>query len=402
MHRLYRRLVELGDAVTVACVVTADETESIETMRKEGMAVRAHVRPRSRLRELLAAIIRRPSILRGLAFRSSKELISSVFWVDLAATVRDELASGDHDVVVIESSFAAFWRGQIETDLPVVLVTHEVESIQLMDKGARIGGIGGLGRYINGARVRRSEQRWTPRFDGVVVMSEEEQHQLEGIVGSATMPRSYVVGNGADLDVMDAVGPDPDDQTVLFTGTMAYPPNAVGAQWLAREVWPLVLAESPDAQLAIVGASPSRATRALDALPGVSVHADVPDMRPWFSGASVCTLPMLEGGGTRLKLIDAFAARRAVVSTTNGATGIDCQAGHDLLIADTPEDFARDIVRLLADAELRARLARNGRALAERLYDWDSLGEKLHDALEGAIAARTATPIKVVVSDLHA
>lgn len=402
MHRLYKRMIDLGDEVTVAAVFTADEADSIALLEEEGFRVVPHVRRRGRITELLSAVVRHPKILRGITHRASKELISSVFWADLRPAVQAELDERDYDLVVIESSFAAYWRASLETSLPVVLVTQEIESVQLMAKGARIGGLGGVVRYFNGARVRRSEQRWTPRFEGVVVMSPEEQQQLEGIVGSGKMPMSYVVGNGADLDVMGAAGPDPDEQRVLFTGTMAYPPNAVGAQWLAREVWPLVLADHPGAKLEIVGAAPSRATRALGQLKGVSVHADVPEMPPWFSGASICTLPMLEGGGTRLKLIDAFAARRAVVSTTNGATGIACQPGRDLLIADSAKDFARAITRLLDDRQLRDRLGRSGRALAEQRYDWNELGLTLHDALQDVVARSTATPIKAVVSDVHA
>ncbi|MFT4049397.1 MAG: glycosyltransferase family 4 protein [Solirubrobacterales bacterium] len=402
MHRLYRRLLERGDEVTVAAVFTADEAGGVEALREEGFAVEPYVRPRGRGREILRALIRRPGLLR-LAWRMpAKELISAVFWVDLAPLVHALLNDRAFDVVVIESSFAAWWRADFETDLPVVLVTHEVESVQQMAKATRVGGPAGLARYVNGARIRRSEARWTPEFDGVVVMSESERLILEQVVGKARLPQTFVVGNGADLSAMESVDSDPGAARVLFTGTMAYPPNAVGAQWLAREVWPSVLAARPDAVLEIVGAAPSRATLALGDLTGISVHADVPDMREWFSRASVCTLPMIEGGGTRLKLADAFAARRAVVSTTNGATGIDCSDGREVLIADSAEDFARAIVRLLDDSELRARLAGRGRTLAERLYDWDVLGDQLAGALQSVIAAQSAAPLEVVRSAKHA
>lgn len=402
MHRLYRRLIELGDSVTVASVFTEAEARAIEQLEAEGFRVSAHVRPRSRIRELAGALLRRPSLLRGLARRSFKSLIASVFWVDLAPIVQGEIERGEYDVVVIEGSFAAGWRDQIETGLPVVLVTHEVESVQLMAKGARIGGPAGLLRYVDGARVRREEQRHTPKFDGVVVMSADEQRRLTEIVGAGTMPKSYIVGNGADLELMAQAAEDPDRFCVLFTGTLAYPPNTTGAQWLARDVWPRVLAAEPRARLEIVGASPPHAIRALDELEAVTVHSDVPEMLSWFSGASVCVLPMLEGGGTRLKLIDAFAARRAVVSTSNGATGIDCRDGRELLIADSAEDFARAVTRLLGDRELRARLGAGGRALAERSYGWDGLGQSLRGALAEIVAARTATPIDGVTSDRYA
>lgn len=402
MHRLYRRLVDLGNEVTVAAVFTETERPFLDHLRGQGFNVVPHIRPSSRLLETWWALLRRPSLLRGLSKLSVKELISSIFWIDLRPLVRDELAKGEYDVVVIESSFAAFWRADIETDLPVVLVSHEIESVHLLAKAARIGGVGGFARYVNASRVRRSEQEWSPQFDGLVVMSEDEIRLLESVVGQGKLPRTYVVGNGSDMAAFSEVKPDPQQLRVLFTGTMAYPPNAVGAQWLAREVWPQVLAEVPDATLEIVGSMPSRATRALDALDSVSVHADVPDIRPWFERASVCTLPMLEGGGTRLKLADAFAASRPVVSTTNGATGIDCRPGRDLLVADSATDFARSIVRLLRDQELRDHLGRNGRGVAERLYDWNRLGEGLERSLQDVIARRETTPIGVVVSSAHA
>lgn len=402
MHRLNRRLIELGHEVTFAAVFTADSKSTIAALHAEGFAVRPHMRPRSRVAEVFSTLARRPGLLRGLRYLSAKELVSSFFWVGLEPLVADELASGQHDVVVIDHSFAAYWIDSLDTQLPIVLVNHEVESVQQMSKAARIGGIGGLARYLNGRRIRRSERRWSPQFDGIILMSEDEDRALEAIVGGGELPRTYVVGNGADIDVLGAVGPDPDEHRVLFTGTMAYPPNAIGAQWLAREVWPHVLEAVPDAELEIVGAQPSRATRALGELSGVSVHADVPDMRPWFEHASVCTLPMIEGGGTRLKLADAFAARRAVVSTTNGATGFVCRAGSDLLIADSAEEFARSIVRLLRDPSLRNRIGANGRAVAVNLYDWNKLGESLATALQDVIASRSATPINVIVSDRYA
>jgi glycosyltransferase involved in cell wall biosynthesis len=402
MHRLYRRLIELGNEVTVVTVFTDDQKRFVPALRRDGFDVIEHIRPRSRLRETCWALARRPALLRDALHRSTKELVSAVFWVDLKPLVRREIARGEFDVVVIESSFAAFWRADIETDLPVVLVTHEVESVHLLAKAARIQGVAGFLRYMNGARVRRSEQEWSTRFDALVVVSRDEERLLQSIVGAGRLSRTYVVGNGADLRPRDQLPADPGELRVLFTGTMAYPPNAVGAEWLARKVWPLVLEEEPRATLSIVGSMPHRSTRALDALPGVSVHADVPDMAPWFAEASVCTLPMLEGGGTRLKLADAFSASRAVVSTTNGATGLDCRHGRELLIADSPDDFAQAIVRLLRDDEQRDRLGRNGRALVERLYDWNNLGVELAECLQDVVARSDTTPIKVVVSDAYA
>lgn len=382
IHRLYRGLLARGHEVTVIAPFTPGEQANIEKLESEGFDLQPQLRPTSRVSEAASALLRRPALLRTMARESTKQSIAAIFWVDLLPQVRSALASGEHDVVVIEQSFAAGWRADLETDLPVVLVTQEVESPHLLAKGARLGGLGGFMRYLNGARTRRAEKYWTPLFDGVIVMSAAEAQTLEQIVGATRLPLVQVVGNGTDIDRFDDLAPDPGERGVLFTGTLAYPPNTVGAAWLAHRVWPLVLRQVPDAKLAIVGACPPRSVRALDSLPGVSLHADVPDMRPWFEAASVCVLPMLEGGGTRLKLLDAFAARRAVVATTNGATGIDCENGRELLVADSPEDFAHAIVRLLADEKLRALLASRGNQLARTKYDWRVLSGDLEFALE--------------------
>lgn len=398
MHRLYSRLIRLGNAVTIVGVFTHDQRATIECLRDEGFEVFPHVRSQRRLGELANAIRRRPALLRGASSLSSKELISSVFWVDLAAQVEKAFDAGGFDAIVIESSFAAFWLDQLNTDIPVVLATHEVESTQLLAKAARIGGLAGLARYADGRRVRRSEQHWTPKFDGLIVVSADEARSIAAIVGENEVPRTYVIGNGADIKPIESIAADPGEQRVLFTGTLDYSPNAVGAQWLAKEVWPHVLRASPRARLQIVGARPSAATRELGQLPAVSVEGDVADIGSWLAAASVCTLPMLEGGGTRLKLLDAFAAQRAVVSTTNGATGIDCRSGRDILVGDTPEEFARAITRLLNDRVLRDHIARRGREIAERSYDWDALGDDFHSALADVVSRRRATPIALAAS----
>jgi glycosyltransferase involved in cell wall biosynthesis len=396
LHRIYRRLIELGDEVTVVTVFTQEQSASIERLRDEGFTIEAHVRPRNRALELVSALMRRPRLLGGLFSRSAKELVASVFWVDLAPTVRRVIAEDDFDVIAIESSFAAFWRDCLASELPVVLVTHEVESVHLLEKARRERGPRATIRRIDARRVERAERRWTPRFDQVIVMSDVEGRLLESIVGPERMPPVSTVGNGADLDLMAAVDDDPGERLVLFTGTMTYPPNVSGVEWLAREVWPYVLAAEPRARLVIAGSSPGRETRELGQLERVAVEADPADMRVWFSRASVCTLPMLEGGGTRLKLIDAFAARRAVVSTVNGAAGIECVAGHDLLIDDTPQGFAAAVVRLLGDDVLRAEVGAHGRELAQRLYSWDTLGEQMHAALEAAVIAQAADRVACV------
>jgi glycosyltransferase involved in cell wall biosynthesis len=380
-HRLYRRLIQLGHEVTVIGVFPPIDDPYIEDLRNEGFKVVPWARPNSRPKEVLSAVRRKPALLTKLFNGTMNEMVGAVYWVDLKPLAQAAVSGEQFDVVCVELVYAAPWIESLDLgDAALVLINQEVQSEHLDDAAKRVGGLSGLRMREEARRVRNFERRWNPRFDATVLMSDSEIEIIRGIVGP-NLPPAYAVGNGADTDELADVGPDPDKNRVLFTGTLAFGPNASGAQWLAREVWPLVLKEIPEAQLDIVGRIPSPATLALDELPSITVHADVPAVKPFIENASVCTLPMLEGGGTRLKLTEAFAAARAVVATTNGATGIDGVAGEHLLIGDSPQEFADAIVRLLRDPALRAELGANARELAQSKYSWTALGDRFAEVL---------------------
>jgi glycosyltransferase involved in cell wall biosynthesis len=388
-YKIFSRLLELGHEVTIVGVFAPREDPYIDELREQGFDVVPLERPNSRLRETLWAIVRKPSILLHLRGKTLNELICAVYWVDLKKMVRDALKAGNHDVLVVIHEYAAWWLEEIETDIPAVIEIQELESPQHLANAERMGGFGGWLRRIAWRRTRSSEQRWLPHFDGIVTMSDEEAVVLEQLVQSP-LPPIFAIGNGADTAELAEIGPDPGEGIVLFTGTMMFPPNTNGALWLGREVWPRVLSKVPDARLKIVGRRPPQSVLLLSGSGAIEVTADVPDMKPYFAEADVCLLPMLEGGGTRLKLTEAMAAGRAVVSTTNGATGVDVTDGEELLIADDPQDFADAIVRLLGDRELRAQLGAVGRKKVVEQYDWHSLGDKYAAMLESVVEAHSA------------
>src|SRR5690606_8058639 len=134
--------------------------------------------------------------------------------------------------------------------------------------------------------------------------------------------------------------------TIVFIGAMRYRPNAEGARWLVEAILPLTRRSIPDLQVCIVCADPPPDVLALGATPGVTVTGTVPDVRPWLQRATAVVIPLLSGGGTRLKILEAFSAGRPVISTTIGAAGLDAVDGDHLLIADRPEQFATAIDHL--------------------------------------------------------
>jgi glycosyltransferase involved in cell wall biosynthesis len=373
-YKIFGRLLELGHEVTVVGVFPPSDDPYVETLREQGFQVIALERPKSRAREVISAILRRPLILIGLATKTVNEIICSVYWVDLRDMARKALAASEFDALVVIHAYAAWWINDLETAVPSVIEVQELESPQHFANAERASGLSGWIRGVAARRSQRSERRMLPLYDQVVTMSNDEADALKTIVGPK-LPPVEAIGNGADTSALAEIGPDPGDKIVLFTGTMTFPPNVNAAAWLAAEVWPKVLAQEPDARLKIVGRTPPPSVLALDGRNRTEVTADVPDMKPYLAEADICLLPMHEGGGTRLKLAEAMAAGRAIVSTTNGATGVDVTNGEELLIADEAKEFADAIVKLLGDREVRAQLGARGRAKSIAQYDWRSLGD---------------------------
>lgn len=267
---------------------------------------------------------------------------------------------------------------------PVVLDEHNVEyevfARMFQQERAPLRKLFYGSEYL---KLRGEERQLWRRVDGCVLTSEREQAILR-----RHEPRTVtaVVPNGVDVDYFRPDSALPDAERLVFTGLMGYRPNVDAAEWFVREVLPLVLRARPRATLYIVGAYPSAEVQRL-AGPNVIVTGAVPDVRPYVARAAVGVVPILAGSGTRLKVLEGLAMGKALVSTTVGCEGIAVRPGEHLLVADAPAAFARQVLQLLDDRELAARLGGQGRALVEREYGWPALVQQLeafHARLLGA------------------
>jgi glycosyltransferase involved in cell wall biosynthesis len=207
------------------------------------------------------------------------------------------------------------------------------------------------------------------------------------------LTRVDVVPNGYRLVVEPlgkvAVASPP---TILFQGTLRYPPNADGARFLIEEIRPAMAAFVPDARIRLVGIT-TPAISALDDPPGVTIVGQVPDIDVELARADLVLVPIRFGSGTRLKIIEAFAQRIPVVSTTLGAEGLDAQNERHLLTADTPESIAAACARLLDDERLRARLADNAHRLFIERFQLDRVQDEIERIALKAAALSTAPSI---------
>jgi glycosyltransferase involved in cell wall biosynthesis len=203
----------------------------------------------------------------------------------------------------------------------------------------------------------------------VVAVSEADADTMRRIYGTA---RAYPTPTGVDLDFF--ARPDGIEKLadLVFLGSMDWMPNIDGALWFVREVLPLIRRQRPDCTLAIAGRRPSaEVARLAESDPRINVTGTIPDVRPWLFGSLVSIVPLRIGGGTRLKIYEAMAAKAPVVSTAIGAEGLDVTDGENIYIADSPELFAERCLALLDSAAERERMSAAAWNLVASKYSWD-------------------------------
>ena len=161
---------------------------------------------------------------------------------------------------------------------------------------------------------------------------------------------------------------------LLFTGTMSYEPNATGIIWFVKNGFPIILKKFPIVSINVVGTDPIPEVKELNSQ-NVHIRGRVPDVRPYFESAEIYIAPILTGGGTRLKILEAAACGKAIVSTTLGAEGIDLKADEEIIIADSTKDFAEAICGLLEITEKRKKLELKVRQPIIK-YDWKTVTRK--------------------------
>jgi glycosyltransferase involved in cell wall biosynthesis len=240
--------------------------------------------------------------------------------------------------------------------------------------------------------LRDYEGHMCDRFDAVTAVTAEDRWALESVSGGGAA--IDVVPIAVDTREILPVARRPSGARVVFVGTMNWPPNADAVTWFARQAWPIVRARRPDAQLDVLGACPPRRVAALAQEGGaIRVVGYVEDLAARLGDAGVFVVPLRAGAGMRVKILDALARGLPIVSTRVGCEGLAVTHERDILIADTAREFAGAVVRVLDDPSLAERLGRNGRALAERVYDYRTACRPL-DEIYARMAARSPSRVE--------
>lgn len=260
-------------------------------------------------------------------------------------------------------------------DIPTVLNDHNVESLLVERRAESASSLPEKIFFSNQAhKLERFESFAATNASQVLACSRDDADTLSQMADGKVI---HVIANGVDTEAFvpsDKVQPGPNK--IIFVGGMGWFPNKDGMNFFIREALPLICAKNPEAKLIVVGKSEGLVIP--EAMQDkVMVTGFVDDFRPLVHEAGVYILPLRVGSGTRLKLLEAMAMGKAIVSTTIGCEGVELEHEKNILIADTPEQIATAVLRLIQDEALRQRLGQAAHNLAKRSYDWRSLGDKL-------------------------
>ncbi len=294
----------------------------------------------------------------------------------------DELAKKvSIDVVLFESVLMAGYR--LPSSVRCIIDQHNIE-YEILERTSQ-SEKGRLRRWYNrreGELLKPVELERCHQADAVVVTSEREQQILRKY-----LPEQFIstVPNGVDIEMFRHVSVENAKEVpgrIVFTGTMNYYPNTNAALYFAQHCWPQIREQVPGATWQIVGKEPPSEIRALGQLPGIEVTGEVADVRPYLTQAEIALAPLQIGSGTRLKILEALAMEKAMVSTSVGCEGIAVVSGEHLLIADEPAAFATAVIELLNNPERRHKMGSAGRTLVEQQYGWQQCGERLLHVLD--------------------
>jgi glycosyltransferase involved in cell wall biosynthesis len=279
-----------------------------------------------------------------------------------------KLAKKHYDLAIIEHFWCASYAPLLRKHArKLVLDLHNIESelARTHARSVRWPISWASSRFAEA--YRKLEHQWLPQFDTLLVTSEDDRLRVRH-------KDVHVYPNA--LPVIPRPN-EPEEDCIVFSGNLEYHPNIEAVRWFRRAIWPLIEAQRPDLEWRLVGRNPEAIRKIVDGSPRIRVIGPVDDAVRELARAKVCVVPLLSGSGTRFKILEAWAAERAVVSTRLGAEGLGAKNGEHVSIADNPESFTTAVLHLLNDSAQRTHQAKSGRALYESNFTWPQAWKSL-------------------------
>ena len=354
---MIRHLTAAGHRVTV-CSLTRSQAEA-----DEGQGIAPHCA------EQVMGRVSEPVQFARMIARLPLTTPSSMGYFyssELASEVRRLLASQRWDLIFVHCSSVAPYVEHV-TDVPKILDFGDMDSQKWLEYANYKPFPLSFGYWLEGQKMQAAEKRLARRFDICTATTRAEWRTLNEY-GTGAVTDWFP--NGVDADFFSPGSEPYDFETISFIGRMDYYPNQECVARFCKQTWPLLKDKRPAMKLLIVGADPSPEMRALGELPGVTVTGSVPDVRPYIRSSALMVAPLAIARGTQNKILEAMAMGVPVVTSSVAAGGVDAVAGEHLLVADTPEEIATAILRIVGNPGERARLADAGRARVLSHHDW--------------------------------
>ncbi len=284
------------------------------------------------------------------------------------------ISANNYDIVHIDTIALARHIKYLH-GIPTVLNHHNIESTLMLrraksEKNLLIK----LYLLMQGKKLRLFEKRIAKKFSVNITVSDQDKSDLQNYCRSALIS---VVTNGTDINYFTPAS-SMQKYSLIYVGGMTWYPNRDAMTYFCREIYPLIRKQMPETEMNIIGNSPPKEVLlAASKDPSIKPLGYVEDIRAFLAQAAVYVVPIRVGGGTRLKILDAMAAGKAIVSTTVGCEGIAVTPGENILIADNPQNFSDQVVMLLKNKEMRDKLSANAREFVAEHYSWEIIGRQL-------------------------
>lgn len=295
-------------------------------------------------------------------------------------TLTDLLEKESYDLVHFDTISLDIFRPLVEP-LPCVLDHHNIESHMLMRRARQERNL--LKRayfYQEGLRLRLYERKACQKYSGHITCSDIDAKRLRTITPLSSIK---TIPNGVDTQFFQVKGLPKDKNTIVFVGTMSWYPNIEAAEFICEKIMPILRETCPGVKLQIIGARPpAQIKRYALAQEDIAVLGFVDDVREYIECASVYVCPIMDGGGTKLKVLDALAMSKPIVAHRVASEGIDVTNGVDIILADSPEEFAASIAWLMRSPLEMAKIGEAARTLAVEKYDYKGIGAGLSSYFE--------------------
>jgi glycosyltransferase involved in cell wall biosynthesis len=369
---LLRAVAEVHEVTLLSCLRRDDAPDQCAPLRAVVSRLETFALPAERSRLALADALLRSTL-------GPHPFVAEKYSPRRLRTRVNELAR-ESDLIHVDMLPLMHAIGEVTN--PLVLNAHNVEHLLLRQRADQERAMGRR-LFINDQvpKLLRFERDACRRADHVLACSEDDARTLAALAPQTPIS---VVPNGVDLERCQPGGRAVQPARMIFVGPMSWFPNLDGMQWFLRDVLPRILALRSDAQLTIVGKS-----NGLDVPESLRSHVRlagfVENLQAEFDEAAVCIVPLRAGSGTRLKVLEAMAFGKAIVTTSIGAQGIDLADGDEALFADDPATFANAVLELFADPRRAAHLGKAARAKAQARYDWRAIGRDLLAIYDGLL-----------------